>query len=224
LTRDIGRGARSSIAMATAGLATTALATGGLALLGDRPFLGVVEIPALTLAAGLAATAIARHGLVRASRFNVENDPEGRGERLAYLQTAAGGLLAILVALPVATAFPSLLEWVIALAGGLGFVVFVENATLAAKFLHVAAAAPPGTIARLDAAASAVRAGQLRLLAIAAAIVLVAVLMGPTIFGLLHPVLGASVEARSLHGAAVLVGLTTLASLGYLALKTRRAA
>lgn len=213
--------ARTNVATSAAGLALFGVATGLIAQSASRPFLWLVDLPLLTPVAILALAVAAYVTLERAVALTPERDPQGRAlarfERLVALE----GALAVLVALAAAHSLPSLVQWVFVVLGGLGLVLFAENAVLALRYSRAVALAPPGAGQGLTAALKALESGQRRLLAFAALGTLGAIFLAPTLFGLVAPGLGASLEARSLYGAALLVALFAAASLGVLAWRQR---
>src|SRR5688500_10292995 len=96
------------------GLAVFAFASGGLGLLAEAPFLFFLDFAwaHLATAAGLAAL-----GFVALKRA----DP-----RLL----AATGVLGVVLFASAANGLPSPTGWALAIAGGVGFLAFVENAVL----------------------------------------------------------------------------------------------
>lgn len=191
---------------ALVGFGLFAFASGGLGLLAGAPFLWRFDAPWAHVVAAAVATAAAGAALQRA---------DGR------LMAGAGALGLVLLA-SATNGLPTSAGWALAVAGGVGLVMFVENAVLVLRLEHVAQAEKGAAETATRTVAEEARKAQLTPLALVAGVLVLAVVLARGAFLLVDPALAASLEAGSGYGL-VLVSVAAAAGIwGFAA--ARRAA
>lgn len=205
---------------AFAGFAIFAFASGGLGLLSGAPYLFRFDTPWAHVASAAAVSVVAWVALQRAD---------------ARLLAGAGALAVVLLA-SATNGLPSATGWALAIAGGVGLVVYVENAVLILRLENVAraeagtaaehepgAAAPKSADEATHAVAEQARAAQLLPIGAAAGLLVLGVVLAQAFFLAVDPALAASLEVGGGYGLALVSVVMALAIWGFAAARRREA-
>lgn len=206
---------------ALVGFGLFAFASGGLGLLSGAPFLFRFDLPWAHIAAAAVSTAFAWFALQKA---------EGR-------LLAGAGLLGLVLAASATNGLPNEAGWALAVAGGVGLVVYVENAVLILRLENVARAehggaegfsrgadghGPLSADAATKAVAEQARSAQLLPVGLVAAVLVLALVLARGVFLVVDPALAASLEVGGGYGLALVSVLAAAGIWGFAS--ARRAA